>query len=70
MHGSVALLIQIGLLLVVLTVLGALARKVSLSPIPLYLLAGLSLGEGAIPLEPSASEFIETGALVGWCSCC
>ena len=65
MHGSVALLIQIGLLLVVLTVLGALARKVSLSPIPLYLLAGLSLGEGAIPLEPSASEFIETGALVG-----
>ncbi|MCK5757366.1 MAG: cation:proton antiporter, partial [Mycobacterium sp.] len=65
MHDSVALLIQIGLLLVVLTVLGALARKVSLSPIPLYLLAGLSLGEGAIPLEPSASEFIETGALVG-----
>ena len=51
MHGSVALLIQIGLLLVVLTVLGALARKVSLSPIPLYLLAGLSLGEGAIPRQ-------------------
>ncbi len=65
MHGGVALLVQIGLLLVVLTILGALARRVSLSPIPLYLLAGLALGDGAMPLEPAADEFIQTGAIVG-----
>ncbi|MCB0948897.1 MAG: cation:proton antiporter [Mycobacterium sp.] len=65
MHGSVALLLEIGALLIVLTILGALARRVSLSPIPLYLLAGLSLGDGAIPLVPSAEDFIQTGAVVG-----
>ncbi|MGZ8803005.1 MAG: cation:proton antiporter [Mycobacterium sp.] len=65
MHDSVALLLEIGLLLVVLTVLGALARRVSLSPIPLYLLAGLALHEGGLPMVPSAVEFIQTGATVG-----
>ncbi len=65
MHDAVALLLEIGLLLVVLTILGALARRVSLSPIPLYLLAGLALGKGGIPLVPTAEDFIETGALVG-----
>ena len=65
MHDSVALLLQIGLLLVVLTVLGALARRVSLSPIPLYLLAGLALGDGGVPMVPSAVDFIQTGATLG-----
>ncbi len=65
MHDAVALLLEIGLLLVVLTILGALARRVSLSPIPLYLLAGLALGKGGIPLVPAAEDFIEIGALVG-----
>ncbi|MGB0970743.1 MAG: cation:proton antiporter [Mycobacterium sp.] len=65
MHDAVALLLEIGLLLVVLTILGALARRVSLSPIPLYLLAGLALGNGGIPLVPAAEDFIQTGALVG-----
>ncbi len=65
MHDSVALLLEIGLLLVVLTILGALARRVSLSPIPLYLLAGLALGEGGIPLVPASEDFIRTGAVVG-----
>ncbi|MGB3355424.1 MAG: cation:proton antiporter [Mycobacterium sp.] len=65
MHGSVAFLIEIGLLLVVLTVMGALARRVSLSPIPLYLLAGLALHDGGLPLDPLVVEFIQTGATVG-----
>ncbi|MGB3233981.1 MAG: cation:proton antiporter [Mycobacterium sp.] len=65
MHGSVAFLVEIGLLLVVLTVLGALARRVSLSPIPLYLLAGLALHDGGLPLDSSVVEFIQTGATVG-----
>ena len=65
MHDSVSLLLQIGLLLVILTILGGLARRVSLSPIPLYLLAGLALGDGGLPLVPSAVDFIQTGATVG-----
>ncbi len=65
MHGSVAFLIEIGLLLVVLTVMGALARRISLSPIPLYLLAGLALHDGGLPLDPLVVEFIQTGATVG-----
>ncbi len=65
MHDSVPLLLQIGLLLVILTVLGALARRMSLSPIPLYLLAGLALGDGGLPLVPSAVNFIQTGATLG-----
>jgi CPA2 family monovalent cation:H+ antiporter-2 len=64
-HGSVAFLIEIGLLLVVLTVMGALARRISLSPIPLYLLAGLALHDGGLPLDPLVVEFIQTGATVG-----
>lgn len=65
MYGSVAFLIEIGLLLVVLTVMGALARRISLSPIPLYLLAGLALHDGGLPLDPLVVEFIQTGATVG-----
>nr|WP_218620767.1 cation:proton antiporter [Mycolicibacterium hippocampi] len=58
-------MIEIGLLLVVLTVMGALARRISLSPIPLYLLAGLALHDGGLPLDPLVVEFIQTGATVG-----
>ncbi|WP_308124086.1 cation:proton antiporter [Mycolicibacterium xanthum] len=65
MHDTVGLLLEIGALLVVLTILGGLARRVSLSPIPLYLLTGLALGDGGLPLVPAAHEFIESGAIVG-----
>jgi len=61
---SAGLLLELGLILVVLTVLGAGARRYGLSPIPLYLLAGLFLGDGGIPV-PEAAEFLETGASIG-----
>lgn len=48
MHDSVALLLELGAILVALTVLGTAARRYNLSPIPLYLLAGLLLGEGGL----------------------
>ena len=48
MHTSLALLLELGVILVGLSVLGAAARRWSFSPIPLYLLAGLALGEGGI----------------------
>lgn len=65
MQVSEALLFQLGALLAVLSVLGALARRFALSPIPLYLLAGLSLGNGGIWRVAAAGGFITTAASLG-----
>jgi CPA2 family monovalent cation:H+ antiporter-2 len=62
---SGALLFQLGALLAALAVLGAVARRFALSPIPVYLMAGLSLGKGGIWPVAAAGEFIMTGAPIG-----
>jgi CPA2 family monovalent cation:H+ antiporter-2 len=62
---SGALLFQLGALLAALAVLGTVARRFALSPIPVYLLAGLSLGKGGIWPVAAAGEFIMTGAPIG-----
>ncbi|MEV4705580.1 cation:proton antiporter [Actinoplanes sp. NPDC049316] len=65
MHGTTILLIEVGALLFALGMLGRLGRRIGLSPIPLYLLAGLAFGHGGlIPLSAS-EEFIEIGAEIG-----
>jgi CPA2 family monovalent cation:H+ antiporter-2 len=64
-HTSAALLLELGVVLAALSVLGALARRYALSPIPLYLLVGLGLGEGGVAGVPAAREFVETGASIG-----
>ena len=57
MDTSVALLLELGVILVLLSLLGALARRLTLSPVPLYLLDGLSSAKVAShrfqPPEPS-----------------
>jgi monovalent cation:H+ antiporter-2, CPA2 family len=65
MQISATLLLELGVILTVLTVLGTAARRFALSPIPLYLLAGLALGEGGIAPIPAATQFISTGASIG-----
>ncbi len=65
MHTPLALLLELGVILVVLSGLGALARRVGVPPVPLYLLAGLALGEGGIAPVPAAGEFVRTGAAIG-----
>lgn len=65
MHTSVALLLELGTILVALSVLGALARRFALSPVPLYLLTGVALGEGGVVPVPSAGEFVDIGASLG-----
>ena len=65
MQVSGALLFQLGALLTALAVLGAAARRFALSPIPVYLMAGLSLGKGGIWPVAAAGEFIMTGAPIG-----
>lgn len=65
MHTSVALLLELGIILTALSGLGALARRFGLTPVPLYLLAGLALGEGGIFPVPAAGEFVELGGAIG-----
>ena len=65
MHTSVALLLELGLILAALSALGALARRFALTPVPLYLLTGLALGEGGIAPVAAAGEFVEIGGTIG-----
>ncbi len=65
MQVSEALLFELGALLAALALLGAVARRFALSPIPVYLLAGLSLGKGGIWPVAAAAEFITSGSAIG-----
>lgn len=65
MEISAPLLLELGAILIVLTVLGSLARRYGLSPIPLYLLTGLFLGTGGVAPVDAAADFVETGASIG-----
>ncbi|GAA4742362.1 cation:proton antiporter [Modestobacter marinus] len=63
-HTAV-LLLELGAVVFGLGVLGSLAGRIGLSPIPLYLLAGLAFGTGGLlPLE-APEGFFSTGAEVG-----
>jgi CPA2 family monovalent cation:H+ antiporter-2 len=65
MHETTQLLIEVGALLLVLSVLGRIAARFGFSAIPLYLLAGLAIGEGGLlPLQAS-EEFFEVGSQIG-----
>jgi CPA2 family monovalent cation:H+ antiporter-2 len=64
MHGA-TLLLELGGVILGLGILGRLAGRVGLSPIPLYLLAGLAFGKGGLLPLVTAGEFIETGAEIG-----
>ncbi|GID95185.1 cation:proton antiporter [Amorphoplanes digitatis] len=65
MHSTTALLIEVGALLFALGMLGRISRRFGLSPIPLYLLAGLAFGQGGLRPLPASTEFIEVGAEIG-----
>jgi CPA2 family monovalent cation:H+ antiporter-2 len=64
-HGTTILLIEVGALLFALGMLGRLGRRIGLSPIPLYLLAGLAFGHGGIVPLSASEEFIGVGAEIG-----
>ncbi|WP_374985152.1 cation:proton antiporter [Streptomyces fradiae] len=65
MHDTTGLLIELGAVILALGLVGRLAERVGLSPIPLYLLAGLAVGEGGlVPLDASG-DFVAVGAEIG-----
>lgn len=63
--GAATLLVELGAILIGLAVLGRLAGRVGIPAIPLYLLAGLMLGEGGVAELVTAREFIEPAAQIG-----
>ena len=65
MHDITMLLIEVGALLLGLSLLGRLAARFGVSPIPLYLVAGLAFGNGGIfPLRAS-DQFFQIGSEIG-----
>ena len=65
MHGTVELLLELGILIGALGLLGAAAGKFGISAIPLYLLAGLAFGHGGIYEMHAITGFLDVGAEVG-----
>jgi CPA2 family monovalent cation:H+ antiporter-2 len=59
------LLLELGAIVLGLAVFARLAVSIGLSPIPLYLLAGLAFGHGGLIPVVTADEFIEVGAEIG-----
>lgn len=58
-------LVELGAVLLALAVLGRLAGRIGLPSIPLYLLAGLLVGEGGMASLDASEDFIRVGADVG-----
>ncbi|MCZ3389043.1 MAG: cation:proton antiporter [Actinomycetia bacterium] len=63
--GIADLLIEVGAVLFALGLLGGLARRYGLSPVPLYLLTGLALGEGSAVSLDASTGFLFVGAEIG-----
>lgn len=65
MDDGALVLIEIGALLFGIALLGRLASRIGISPIPLILLGGLAFGEGGLFPITQGGEFIEIGAEIG-----
>ena len=63
-HGAL-LLVELGAVVLGLGILARLASRLAISPIPLYLLAGLAIGEGGLVPVVTSEDFIEVGAELG-----
>ncbi|HEY7487371.1 MAG TPA: cation:proton antiporter [Streptosporangiaceae bacterium] len=64
MHVA-TLLIELGAIILGLGLLAAVSVRFSISPIPLYLLAGLAFGSGGILPLTTSEDFVRVGAEVG-----
>ncbi|MEU6409254.1 cation:proton antiporter [Microbispora sp. NPDC046933] len=65
MHNTAILFLEFGAVVLGLGILGALALRAGISPIPLYLIAGLAFGTGGILPLATSEDFIATGAELG-----
>ena len=65
MDHVATLLVELGLLFAALSVLGVLARRLGLSPIPFVLIAALAVGEGGLVPLATAEPFLSAAAEIG-----
>ncbi|GAA3152034.1 MULTISPECIES: cation:proton antiporter [Nonomuraea] len=65
MHETAIIFLEFGAVLLGLGILGALALRGGISPIPLYLIAGLAFGTGGVLPLATSEAFISTGAEMG-----
>ena len=65
MHETTLLLIEVGALLLGMSLLGRLAIAIGFSPIPFYLVLGLAFGEGGIFAFDASEEFFAVGSEIG-----
>jgi CPA2 family monovalent cation:H+ antiporter-2 len=64
-HSTAAALLELGAVLFGLSVLGRLAWRIGISPIPLYLLGGLAFGQGGLLPLSGIEGFISLGGEIG-----
>ncbi|TAL45379.1 MAG: cation:proton antiporter [Salinibacterium sp.] len=65
MNETTMLLIEVGALLLVLSLLGRVAIRFGLSPIPLFLIAGLAVGHGGLFHFEASRNFLQVGSQIG-----
>ncbi|MFF8958411.1 cation:proton antiporter [Streptomyces sp. NPDC014894] len=65
MHETTTLLIELGAIILGLGLIGRFAGRIGLSPIPLYLLAGLAFGTGGLLPMSASEDFVAVGAEIG-----
>jgi CPA2 family monovalent cation:H+ antiporter-2 len=64
-HTDPRFLVEVGVLLLLLGAAGAVAWRVGLSAVPLFLLAGLAVGDGGLFPAPAAADFLAFAAGIG-----
>ncbi|GAA2210837.1 cation:proton antiporter [Nonomuraea monospora] len=65
MHHTAIVFLEFGAVLLGLGILGALALRAGISPIPLYLIAGLAFGVGGVLPLATSTDFLEIGSELG-----
>jgi len=63
-HAAVVL-IELGVIFLLLAVLGRVAARIGIPSVPLYLLAGLLIGDGGLFKVNAGEEFLAIGAQIG-----
>lgn len=64
-HHAAVVLIELGVIFLVLAALGRLAARIGIPSVPLYLLAGLVMGDGSVFKVDAGEEFLAVGAQIG-----
>jgi len=65
MHTDPRFLVEVGVLLLLLGAAGAVAWRIGLSAVPLFLLAGLAVGNGSLFPAPAAADFLSFASGIG-----